>query len=563
MRERTIALLALAGILAFGAAWAQDTAALVQAIQGEDASARMAAVAELEEMGAPAIGPLFGLIGGDDGVADRLARRAAQAITQQAAGAGDEAQRAPVAAALIAQTTSDRCLGARHWALRMLSFVGGDGDVPALARLLQDDDVREMARYALVRIPGEASLAALSGAASVETDPAFKAALITSLGSRGDPAGLPVVREALKDRTRPVRAAAIDALARIPDPASEQALREALSGGRAEERQQACSAYLRLAETLLSAGHTEVAEQMYQRMYSDAPTEPARYAGLVGLARSQGSRAMPTLLAALDSHDAKIRATARTALVDTDGLTRAIGEVVVRPPSREVRLMLIGVLTARGDPAAIPALLQVAGIEDEETQIAAFEALGKLRRSAAATTLLLALDRSEQGPVRDAAVAALSKIPGSDTTQAIARMLATAPSPELRIALAQVLGRRPHPSARTALLAATTDADEAVQAAALEALGQCGDPAATPTLLAMLRMAEGDVRNAAESALEKMPAAESREAMVAALPGAPDDMRATLLRLLGRDPDGSLASTFTRAARDDDEAVAVAAIEAL
>jgi hypothetical protein len=231
MRRCAIAVVAFVAVSAFGAAWAQDGAALVKAIQGGDRDARMAAVEQLSQMGAAAIEPLFGLIGGEDKVADRLARRAVEAITQRAAAPEAEADRTDVAAALLRQAKSRRPAAARHFALRMLSFVGGDGEVASLRALLRDPDAREMARWALVRIPGDKALNALAVAASTEKDPAFKAALITSLGARGHPRALPAIRHALRDSNQPVRLAAIEALGAIPHPEAEEVLREAASSG--------------------------------------------------------------------------------------------------------------------------------------------------------------------------------------------------------------------------------------------------------------------------------------------------------------------------------------------
>ncbi len=561
MRRATIALLALAGVLAFGAAWAQDSSALLKAIQGEDADARAAAVEELTQVGPPVIEPLFALMGGENRAAGTAAQQAVQAMTHRAARPGAEAERKLVADALVRQAQADRLAAVRRFALRMLSFVAGDESVSALARLLRDGDVREMTRWALVRIPGAAATDALAKAADSEPDPVFRAALITSLGVRGDRHALPAVRTALDAWSSEVRVAALDALARIADPASEAALRGAMSFGSEAERVRAGAAYSRLAERLLEAGERGAAERMYERLYEGAPTPRGRGAGLIGLARVRGPDAVPMLVTALESDDAVMRDAANAALVHTRDITPAIGEALASAAEPELRVALIGVLVERGDPRAISTLIHAAESTDEDVQIAAFEALGKLRRPAAGTPLLLALNRTP-GPARDAAEAALTQIPGAATTQAITHAFAKA-SPDVRVVLVRVLGVRRDRGATPVLLAAITDADEAVQLAAIEALESLGDPAAVPALLAMLRMAEGDLRDAAGAALEEATTKENRDVVVAALPGAPDEMRVALLRVLGRSPDRGLLPVFVGAARDANEAVVLAALEGL
>ena len=97
MRKLTIALLALAGMLALGGAQAQDTAALLQDLQSDDADARAAAVKELTQIGAPVIEPLFALMGGENRAAEIAAQQGVQAVTHRAARPGAEAERKLVA----------------------------------------------------------------------------------------------------------------------------------------------------------------------------------------------------------------------------------------------------------------------------------------------------------------------------------------------------------------------------------------------------------------------------------------------------------------------------------
>lgn len=115
----------------------------------------------------------------------RAARRALWKIVRHAGRPGAGAERRAVVAELLG------LLGQGHNAVRretiwMLSEIGGDEAVPSLASLLSNRELREDARAALQRIPGEKSLAALKSAlATVSAD--FRPAIAVSLRVRGQP----------------------------------------------------------------------------------------------------------------------------------------------------------------------------------------------------------------------------------------------------------------------------------------------------------------------------------------------------------------------------------------
>lgn len=72
--------------------------------------------------------------------------------------------------------------------IRVLSEIGGDRSVPLLTQLLANPETWESARYALIRIPGRKSLAALKAAwADAEGEARF--ALAEALRARGSETG--------------------------------------------------------------------------------------------------------------------------------------------------------------------------------------------------------------------------------------------------------------------------------------------------------------------------------------------------------------------------------------
>ena len=535
MKRRMLLLVALLLALSCSAASAQDLDALLAQMQCADAGARTAAVQAVAEMGAPALPPLFALLDGDDPNAALAARRAIRRITYAASAPG--ADGAAAAQALVGVAASSASTSARGYALRMVSFVGGDEVVPSLARLLDDEAVREMARWTLVRIPGEAASRALA-AALPAADGEFKAGLIAALGVRGDAASAPLVRAALDDSNDTVRIAAIEALGSIPDPASEPALGRLLSDS-GREGEAARAAYLRLAGTLLAAGNADLAARMCRERYLAADSAQEKCAALSGLAKASGDAAVPTLLEALGGPQHAVAGAAAAALVQVPGeaATKMIAAAIpdAAPP---MRLRLVAILGRRGDPAALPVLASAARpSRSADLREAAVRAMGEIGDSAAVPALASAAGAGGES-VRAAAVAALSRLPGDDATPAVLAALNSA-SPGARPALVRVLGYRRDTRAAPAVVAAIRDGDAAVRLAGIQAAGEMPAPAATPALLDVLRAGGDDEQVAAEAALGRMRTPEARSTMAAAMDGAPAPMRAALLRALGRraDPD--------------------------
>ena len=121
------------------------------------------------------------------------------------------AERAKLAAELSALLMSDATRDAKHFACRQLALIGGAENVPAIAPLLNDPRMADMARYALEPIPGREADQALINA--LDTAPAdVKVGIINTLARRHSSRGLDAVRDYVDDANPEVAAAARDAL---------------------------------------------------------------------------------------------------------------------------------------------------------------------------------------------------------------------------------------------------------------------------------------------------------------------------------------------------------------
>ncbi|MBC8870042.1 MAG: HEAT repeat domain-containing protein [Planctomycetes bacterium] len=160
---------------------------LIAGIRSEDAGTRCAAWQTAGEYGASAVIPLAAVMG-ESGVDQEVARAAKNglwAVVRSAWPPGTDAADGSVVSALIELLKGEQPVAVRREALWMLSEIGGAESVEAIAGLVTNGQLREDARCALERIPGEKSLDALKQAFDAAAED-FKSNLAQSLRARGE-----------------------------------------------------------------------------------------------------------------------------------------------------------------------------------------------------------------------------------------------------------------------------------------------------------------------------------------------------------------------------------------
>ncbi len=157
---------------------------LVEAIRSGDADARWdAAESAAEIAGADAIRDLAALMEDADPGKAKAARVAMDRIALACTAPGKEKEQREVSAALAAVAAGEGSVGTRRHAIRLLGMAGRAEACETLAELIGHRELREDARMALQRIPGEAAARALEKAAR-NAPPGYESALQRSLRDR-------------------------------------------------------------------------------------------------------------------------------------------------------------------------------------------------------------------------------------------------------------------------------------------------------------------------------------------------------------------------------------------
>lgn len=160
-----------------------SVSALIDSIKSPDEAVRGPAWQGAAQFGAPAVKPLADLMQDPGMETARSAKRALWKIVRQSGRPGAGQERKAVVAELMPLLAKDQT-STRREVLWMLSEIGGDEAVPAIAALLASQELREDACAALQRIPGNKSLAALKSALKTAPE-ANKPAIAVSLRARG------------------------------------------------------------------------------------------------------------------------------------------------------------------------------------------------------------------------------------------------------------------------------------------------------------------------------------------------------------------------------------------
>jgi len=329
---------------------------------------------------------------------------------------------------------------------------------------------------ALVRI-GSPSVPVLIQRLKDEDSDVRKAAC-SALGKLGDPSAIPALIEALKGRDRDVPRAACDALVQIGSAAVPALIKAATSNPSPSARCGACEALGKLGDpaaipALIKAlkdrgGYLlKDSDSLYRDAYMRVCEKASEALGELG-----DPSAVPALIKAAGDPSDRVRPAAYSALVRIGKPAVPVLIDALKDRSRYVRRRACFALGELGDPSAVPALIQALKDEDSGVRKAACWALGKLGDPSAVPALIQALKDEDSG-VRKAACWALGKLGDPSAVPALIQALKDEDS-WVRMVACEVLGKLGDPSAVPALIQALKDEHSWVREAARKALKRLG-----------------------------------------------------------------------------------------
>ncbi len=202
---------------------------------------------------------------------------------------GNEAELKTIRTALLSVLNSDAKYAAKQYVCRELSLIGNDECVPTLAKMLTDEKLSDMARFALERIGGDAVDNALM-AALPKAEGKAKIGIINTLGNRSCRGAVSEIAKLTGSSDETLACAAISALGKMGSAEAADALAKATGGVSDKLKPAVYDACLTCADRMVAAGDKTGALKVYQSLNKTGVPQRARTAALRGMVGASSGR---------------------------------------------------------------------------------------------------------------------------------------------------------------------------------------------------------------------------------------------------------------------------------
>ncbi|MGA2661451.1 MAG: HEAT repeat domain-containing protein [Verrucomicrobiota bacterium] len=482
----------------------------------------------------------------------------------------EPALRKPLEAGLVRLLGPASSLEAKRFACQQLAIVGGSAALPALARLLANEETAGIACLALTTYPpGKAdgilrdALPSVSGAARIQ--------VITALGDRRDSRAVRVLAQRADDGELAVAEAAIAALGKIGDAAARKAIAVLGSRARPALAPALAEAALRGAERLGAAGDRRGAIAAYEELLDSSPAGCVRRGALEALLRLDEDRRQQRILAALHGMDSFLKPVAIAAVRTLPAGVSSepfVAELHNLTPVEQV--WMIDSLAARDDLGARLAIYTSVSSPNRAVRLAAIQALSRVGDPSLVSMFAGALGSAKTAEESRVIETALVNLRGGAAADKAITAEVKRCGGKARAGVMSALAQRVGPAANPVFFGETESKDPAVARAAFRALGKTAEESDVPSLVeALVNLRDKEVRpdaeNAAVQGLAKMQSAPSRSALVRGALGRAHtiESRRSLLGLLPGCADARALDALKTAAADPDPGIRDAAIRAL
>ncbi|MGD0089955.1 MAG: HEAT repeat domain-containing protein [Planctomycetota bacterium] len=394
---------------------------------------------------------------------------------------------------------AEATMAGKQFACQMLRLVGSRKCVPAVAKLLGDEQLAHMARTVLIGMHDSSAADALREALGKAQGKA-RLGIIHTIGDRGDGDSLKALGELLTSGDEAVTDAALAAIGKTGGTKAADALENAKVPDAA--RPPWAQAYLRCAGGLAASGETARAQKMFRALLEGSYPAPVRAGAFKEIVAAEKEQAVPLIVKTLSADDKIMKRAALAGVVAvpghaaTEAFARQLGTLAA-----EAKATLLGALAARGDAEGLTDLVQkCAGDENATVREAALKALGRLGNASSISALVAAAKDAGTGAL---ATQSLVTLCGEGVVDGLIKQ-AESGDTATRVLVLGVLADRKQTEALPAARTMLKSDDAKLRQAAVKALSELGTQDDLQILCEMILTAkdnEGDELSRAISAL--------------------------------------------------------------
>lgn len=375
---------------------------LVGAIAGGDEIARSEARQLLPRYGVEPLPNLLPLLSHENQSVSAAAYNTIEDIVNEAGAPGREEQRVVARDLLLAEMDGASPQLTRKL-MRLLPFALAEGDdVSAIARLLDDPDMREDARAALLHAGTHESAKALLAKLS-KADATFACAVLDALAVIQEPAASMHLALMMENPDPQIRAAAAHALTWTGDASLERAFRAVAANATPETKWNATQALVQYADAMAArGGNWDRAIALYVDMLAGSDIPVFKAAAMTGLGRHGDERAVAPIADAV-AQDPALAPIAVQALEALGGRGAAIAIAGAYPSfAPDMQETMLAMFGRRADAVLVEVLGKELQNTNADIRRAAISALGQTAQMDAFSALMVA---AKDGPETDRAAA--------------------------------------------------------------------------------------------------------------------------------------------------------------
>lgn len=403
---------------------------------------------------------------------------------------------------LIALLKSDAKLAVKQFVCRRLFLIGADIPSPILSQMLGSDDSRfvEAACYAMASRPSVAMIKTLCEALDKAQGNGL-IAVINLVGDIRDPQCVISLESLATSRSAAVADAAISALGKIASDSAIRILQSFLDSGNSIQGQAAAKALLQAGQELERKGKILKAKIIYEQLSLSHWPVHVRRGALIGSIRLERLHAVSQVLRALNGTDEAIKAAVISRIPGIEGEDATLTFAGILPKlEAELQVLMIKALVDRGDPSALPAIIEATGHPNTIVRVTALKALGGFGDTSSVPVLLKCI-ADDDSQVGTAAKQALLMIPAGGADEMILEQMKSVEG-RYRCDLIRILADRRYEAALPVLLSDARCSDTDVSREALRALRIITKPEDLPTLINVLKgQTDPGLRRYAEQAV--------------------------------------------------------------
>lgn len=391
--------------------------------------------------------------------------------------------RAQLEAALVKLLDPASTFEARRFACQQLAVVGSDASVPAIAKLLGDNETIGIACLAFGNRLSAKADKALRDALAAARD-AGRLQIISTLGNRRDAKAVKPLAKLARDTEVPVAEAAVRSLGMIASEPAAQVIAALRKDANPALQRPLADASLRCAAQLAESGKAKAARAIYEELIALSQPANVRRGAFNALTRLDKDGGEQRILQTLRSGDDLLKPVAITAVrsLRSETASKTFARELPRLTSGET-VWMIESLAARGDAPAGVAIIGTLESPDAGVRRASAAALGRMGGIAAVGPLAKAIAAAKDGDEVRALVSALGGLPADrDTDNAIVAEIKGAKG-ETRARLISSLANRRSPQIITALFEEAENPDPVAATAAYRVLAKAAAGEHLPVLL--------------------------------------------------------------------------------